>query len=68
MLMLCNDRPQEEALRSGVDIVVGTPGRIIDLMEKGSLKLDKVHTPHYYYMILQQHVVLECLCLRSACA
>jgi superfamily II DNA/RNA helicase len=42
--MLCNDRPQEEALRSGVDIVVGTPGRIIDLMEKGSLKLDKVHT------------------------
>jgi ATP-dependent RNA helicase DDX21 len=35
-------RPQEEALRYGVDIVVGTPGRIIDHMERGTLKLDKI--------------------------
>jgi ATP-dependent RNA helicase DeaD len=33
---------QISALRSGVDIVVGTPGRIIDLMEQGELRLDHV--------------------------
>ena len=34
--------PQEGALRRGTDVVVGTPGRVKDLLEKGSLKLDKV--------------------------
>lgn len=34
--------PQIKALRSGAQIVVGTPGRIIDLIEKGELKLDQV--------------------------
>jgi ATP-dependent RNA helicase DDX21 len=34
--------PQEGALRRGVDVLVGTPGRIKDLMEKGTLKLDKL--------------------------
>ncbi len=29
-------------LKKGVDIVVGTPGRIIDHIERGSLKLDKI--------------------------
>ena len=29
-------------LSSGVDVVVGTPGRIIDLIERKSLKLDQV--------------------------
>jgi len=29
-------------LRRGSDVVVGTPGRIIDLIERGSLALDKV--------------------------
>ncbi|KAM3186157.1 hypothetical protein ACTXT7_004893 [Hymenolepis weldensis] len=33
---------QVRALRSGVDIVVGAPGRVIDLMESGKLKLDSV--------------------------
>lgn len=32
--------PQEGALRRGVDVVVGTPGRVKDLLEKGTLKLD----------------------------
>eukprot|EP01129_Flabellula_baltica_P010832 TRINITY_DN462_c0_g1_i2.p1 TRINITY_DN462_c0_g1~~TRINITY_DN462_c0_g1_i2.p1 ORF type:complete len:520 (-),score=156.37 TRINITY_DN462_c0_g1_i2:43-1602(-) len=32
----------ENKLRRGVDIVVGTPGRIIDLMEKGTLNLDYI--------------------------
>lgn len=34
--------PQEGALRRGVDVLVGTPGRVKDLMEKGTLKLDKL--------------------------
>jgi len=33
--------PQQEALRRGVDIVVGTPGRMIDLMERNHLRLDE---------------------------
>lgn len=35
-------QPQKGALWQGVDILVGTPGRIQDLMEGGSLKLDDV--------------------------
>lgn len=35
---------QENRLRRGVDIVVGTPGRIMDLVNKGSLSLDSVQT------------------------
>ena len=31
--------PQIEALRRGVDVVVGTPGRLIDLMNQGHLDL-----------------------------
>jgi superfamily II DNA/RNA helicase len=34
--------PQVEALRKGVDIVVGTPGRLIDLANQGLLKLGSV--------------------------
>lgn len=33
---------QFRALKRGADIVVGTPGRIIDHLERGSLKLDQV--------------------------
>ncbi len=32
--------PQLNALRRGVHVVVGTPGRIIDHLERGTLKLD----------------------------
>jgi ATP-dependent RNA helicase RhlE len=35
-------RPQEERMRRGPDIVVGTPGRIRDLMNTQHLKLDEV--------------------------
>ncbi|RBY74786.1 ATP-dependent helicase [Geodermatophilus sp. TF02-6] len=34
--------PQVQALRGGVDVVVGTPGRLLDLAEQGSLVLGKV--------------------------
>ncbi|WP_233195611.1 DEAD/DEAH box helicase [Corynebacterium sp. 13CS0277] len=34
--------PQREALQRGVDVVVGTPGRLIDLYEQGDLRLDEV--------------------------
>jgi len=34
--------PQIHALRSGVDIVVATPGRLLDLMERNAVRLDAV--------------------------
>jgi ATP-dependent RNA helicase DeaD len=36
--------PQLSALRRGVQVVVGTPGRVIDHIEKGSLDLSQVRT------------------------
>lgn len=33
---------QKSALSNGTDVVVGTPGRVIDLMMQGSLKLQEV--------------------------
>ena len=36
--------PQLSALKRGVQFVVGTPGRLIDLMEQGELRTDKVAT------------------------
>ncbi len=35
-------RPQEQALRARPDIVVATPGRLLDLMEQGFVRLDGV--------------------------
>jgi ATP-dependent RNA helicase RhlE len=37
-----SERPQIEALRSGVDMVVATPGRLIDLMEQRAVNLSGV--------------------------
>jgi ATP-dependent RNA helicase RhlE len=34
--------PQVEALRRGVDILVATPGRLLDLMSQGFIKLDQL--------------------------
>ncbi len=34
--------PQESAVRAGAQIVVGAPGRVLDLIRRGTLKLDKV--------------------------
>ncbi|MGH2531138.1 MAG: DEAD/DEAH box helicase [Thermomicrobiales bacterium] len=34
--------PQRDMLRRGVQIVVGTPGRVLDLLNQGALWLDKV--------------------------
>ncbi|WP_018296158.1 DEAD/DEAH box helicase [Corynebacterium lubricantis] len=45
VLNIYGGRPYEEqinALEAGVDVVVGTPGRLLDLYERGSLTLDKV--------------------------
>jgi ATP-dependent RNA helicase RhlE len=33
---------QREALRSGVDVIVATPGRLLDLMEQGACRLDAI--------------------------
>jgi len=35
---------QIRALRKGVQVVVATPGRLIDLMKRGEVKPDEVHT------------------------
>lgn len=36
--------PQEQALRRGVDVLVATPGRLIDHMERGTAHLGEVRT------------------------
>ncbi|MCF7837545.1 MAG: DEAD/DEAH box helicase [Candidatus Marinimicrobia bacterium] len=35
-----SQRPQVVALRRGVDVVVATPGRLLDLMNQGQIRLD----------------------------
>ncbi len=37
-------RPQYDALQRGIEVLVATPGRLIDLMEDGVVHLDHVHT------------------------
>lgn len=44
-----SQRPQTEALRSGVDILIATPGRLIDLMDQGYVRLEGVE-----YFILDE--------------
>jgi ATP-independent RNA helicase DbpA len=47
ILTLCGGtpiRPQTASLEHGAHIVVGTPGRILDHLERGSLKLDELNT------------------------
>jgi ATP-dependent RNA helicase DeaD len=36
--------PQINQLRRGVDVVVGTPGRLLDLIKRDVLELDMIHT------------------------
>ncbi len=35
---------QIEGLKGGAQVVVGTPGRVLDLIRRGELRLDRVHT------------------------
>src|SRR3954447_2316620 len=44
-----SERPQIEALRSGVDLVVATPGRLIDLMEQRAANLSGIE-----YLVLDE--------------
>ncbi|WP_103663536.1 DEAD/DEAH box helicase [Microbacterium sp. CJ77] len=37
-----SQRPQEQAFRNGVDIVVACPGRLEDLMKQGVVRLDRI--------------------------
>ncbi|MCA8935326.1 MAG: DEAD/DEAH box helicase [Planctomycetes bacterium] len=37
-----NENPQIRVLKRGVDILVATPGRLLDLMQQGHVKLDRV--------------------------
>ena len=37
-----SQNPQTTMLRKGIDIVIATPGRLIDLMNQGFIKLDKI--------------------------
>ena len=42
-------RPQVQALHRGLDIIVATPGRLLDLIEQGHCKLDNVS-----YLVLDE--------------
>lgn len=42
-------QPQVDALRRGVDVVVATPGRLLDLMNQGYIRLDKIE-----YLVLDE--------------
>lgn len=44
-----NIEPQIRALKHGVDIIVATPGRLIDLMNRGAARLDTVR-----YVVLDE--------------
>ncbi|HEV8660918.1 MAG TPA: DEAD/DEAH box helicase [Thermoanaerobaculia bacterium] len=44
-----NERPQIDALRRGADIVVATPGRLLDLMKQGHASLK-----HVRYVVLDE--------------
>lgn len=46
--------PQIEKLRSGVQIVVGTPGRVLDLMSRGDLNLSRAE----FFVIDEADVML----------
>jgi ATP-dependent RNA helicase RhlE len=37
-----NQNPQVEALRAGIDILVATPGRLLDLMNQGHLSIKEI--------------------------
>ncbi len=37
-----SQKPQTDALRAGVDILVATPGRLLDLMDQRYIKLDRL--------------------------
>ncbi len=37
-----NQRPQVDLLRKGIDILVATPGRLLDLMNQGHIHLDAI--------------------------
>lgn len=37
-----SQKPQTDALRQGTDILVATPGRLIDLLQQGFVKLDNI--------------------------
>ena len=49
-----NQNPQVKALAKGVDVLIATPGRLLDLMEQGHVHLDDV-----------EHLVLT---KRTACS
>jgi len=39
-----SQNPQVDALKNGVDIVIATPGRLLDLHKQGFINLDHLHT------------------------
>jgi ATP-dependent RNA helicase RhlE len=39
-----NQNPQVEAIRKGVDILIATPGRLLDLIQQGYLHINQINT------------------------
>ena len=50
-----SQRPQEQAMRNGVDIVVACPGRLEDLMKQRVVQLDAVEVTAVSYTHLRAH-------------
>ena len=52
-----------DSLRSGCDILVGTPGRVKDLIQRGILGLEGITFPRFLFLIL----AIWCWTKRTAC-
>ena len=62
-------QPQEGALRRGLDVVVGTPGRVKDHLERGTLRLHKLQCApaRVMLMIASRGLLLgACGCVSAA--
>lgn len=49
-----NYREQYQTLRSGIDIVVACPGRLLDLLQNGKTQLDQANLQHIEVLVLDE--------------
>lgn len=61
--------PQENAIRRGLDLLVGTPGRILDHMRRNALNLGQLRSVLCYVLRIQALCVcvFACVCMYVVC-